>query len=928
MSLRKLSRRALARRPGPCQPKRSRRLETKRKVIVESLEGRQLLAADTGFIDSLPTAAEANFGEVVVTEEGREACLAFRAVGAPEGEEVAAGILASPPVAGNVDVSAAIVQQPGPLDVGDPFTSEITFENAGPGSAENTNLTVTFDAGLTGVTWEREVQRTNPATIMVGDITDTTGFAVTGASGIDQSGLPVSGLGDINNDGIDDFAVGVSDALYVIYGDNSGLDDFDLGAIDGTNGFVFNGFGSVGGIVQAQNAGDVNNDGIDDIVLGNSSESPGGLAGAGEAYVIFGSGAFGSSFDVGTLDGTNGFRVPGIAEGSSLGESVDGAGDINNDGFDDVIVGASGSALASVEGEAYVIFGAGSFASGTVSPAGLDGNNGFSIATSETGARLGGSVSGIGDFNGDMIDDLIVSASGSGTGKVYIVFGDGSYGASFDVGSMPTVAGIEISGSQLSSLGLGADLIGDANGDGLADVTVIDGAGVSSNAYVLYGSNSLTGAFDLSSLNGTNGYVLPFDFQVFAGKGGDFNGDGLADAVFANADFVGGFVVFGTDQALPSSVNPLTLDGTNGFKVESSTLEDAAFIGSFAGDVDGDGFDDVIFGAPFSQPSSGFGSFGRSYVINGQGTTLTNGSGDINDTFDLQPGDRVIYRVDATIAAGAMTSTTVDAVATVDPGETDDDPSNNSASAVTTITASDVTPPEVVDVIVSGIGGSYEWTADFIDAVDDSGPSGPNNGLGFSVLNLARTVPWYTVNTIYVRYSEDVAMPTGLSLLGTSVADYAGSFSVSHSGDLTTISMTSAFGLPESDFGPPTTGIDRLELVIAAAGVVDLAGNPLAAAFSNSINVLPGDANGSESVFADDVGLTNFRSFTEFGGPANGQGLLYDPFFDITANAAIFADDVGLTNFQSFDTLPALPSPSAASTTEEDLIDDAITLLF
>ncbi|WP_436714749.1 integrin alpha [Roseiconus lacunae] len=907
-------------------------METKRKVIVESLEGRQLLAADTGFIDSLPTAAEANFGEVVVTEEGREACLAFRAVGAPEGEEVGAGILASPPVAGNVDVSAAIVQQPGPLDVGDPFTSEITFENAGPGSAENTNLTVTFDAGLTGVTWEREVQRTNPATIMVGDITDTTGFAVTGASGIDQSGLPVSGLGDINNDGIDDFAVGVSDALYVIYGDNSGLDDFDLGAIDGTNGFVFNGFGSVGGIVQAQNAGDVNNDGIDDIVLGNSSESPGGLAGAGEAYVIFGSGAFGSSFDVGTLDGTNGFRVPGIAEGSSLGESVDGAGDINNDGFDDVIVGASGSALASVEGEAYVIFGAGSFASGTVSPAGLDGNNGFSIATSETGARLGGSVSGIGDFNGDMIDDLIVSASGSGTGKVYIVFGDGSYGASFDVGSMPTVAGIEISGSQLSSLGLGADLIGDANGDGLADVTVIDGAGVSSNAYVLYGSNSLTGAFDLSSLNGTNGYVLPFDFQVFAGKGGDFNGDGLADAVFANADFVGGFVVFGTDQALPSSVNPLTLDGTNGFKVESSTLEDAAFIGSFAGDVDGDGFDDVIFGAPFSQPSSGFGSFGRSYVINGQGTTLTNGSGDINDTFDLQPGDRVIYRVDATIAAGAMTSTTVDAVATVDPGETDDDPLNNSASAVTTITASDVTPPEVVDVIVS----SSAWSNAMIDVVDGSGAG---NGLGLSLPGAEQTrpAPWASgIDTIYVVFSEDVGSTftaANLSFIGTTQADYLPSATVQ-------------YGVDGPNVGTITLSQpilrDSLLLQIRDA-VTDAAGNALDGEWTDDVsnqsgngtaggdlnfrfNVLFGDADGDGFVGTPDIGIV-------FAALGTSPSDVISSRVDIDADQFIGTPDIGLVFSRLGTGTPAAPpipaalaggiSPTAIDQAflEEDLLD-------
>ncbi len=246
------------------------------------------------------------------------------------------------------------------------------------------------------------------------------------------------------------------------------------------------------------------------------------------------------------------------------------------------------------------------------------------------------------------------------------------------------------------------------------------------------------------------------------------------------------------------------------------------------------------------------------------------------------------------------------------------------AAAATPGTASvtaDITPPTVTDLIVAGVGGGFgSWASTFIDAVDDSGPSGPDNGLGFSVLGVTRTIPWYHVNTFYIRYSEQVSAPTGLSLLGVNVANYAGLFTISHSGDLTTVTMTSPFGLPETDFGPATTGIDRLRLTVAADGVTDLAGNAMVGDFSQEINVLPGDANGSGNVSSADVGLTNFRGFTEFGGPANGLGFSYDPFYDINSSGGISSADVGLTNLQGFDELPApLPPPPAATSVPNGL---------
>ena len=212
--------------------------------------------------------------------------------------------------------------------------------------------------------------------------------------------------------------------------------------------------------------------------------------------------------------------------------------------------------------------------------------------------------------------------------------------------------------------------------------------------------------------------------------------------------------------------------------------------------------------------------------------------------------------------------------------------------------------PVVTDVIVAGVAGPFAWTPTFIDAVDGGG-SGSGNGLGYSVFGTTRTVPWYTVDTIYIQFSEDVNV-SAADLFGVSVADYAGNFSVSTAGSLATITMATPFGLPELDLGPATTGIDKLLLRLHETAVTDLAGNPMAAEFNQRIDLLPGDGSGNGSVNNQDVGLTNLRGFLSTTNPGpNEFNFFYDPFFDITANGSINNQDVGLTNFQGFDELPS-----------------------
>ncbi len=234
----------------------------------------------------------------------------------------------------------------------------------------------------------------------------------------------------------------------------------------------------------------------------------------------------------------------------------------------------------------------------------------------------------------------------------------------------------------------------------------------------------------------------------------------------------------------------------------------------------------------------------------------------------------------------------------------------------------DVTPPTVTDVFVA----SSSWSNYFIDAVDGDGFGG-GNGLGYAVSGVTRTIPWANVDTLYIRFSENVNV-SGVSLFGVDVADYVGKFTVTTSGSLTTITMASPFGLPENDLGPATSGIDKLLLHIFDGGVTDMAGNSLdgnsdaseGGAFSQRIDVLPGDANGSGNVSSADVGLTNFRNFTSFGQQANTLGYTYDPFYDFNASGNTSSADVGLTNFQNFDALPSgdpvvIPPPQNVSRT-------------
>lgn len=383
-------------------------------------------------------------------------------------------------------------------------------------------------------------------------------------------------------------------------------------------GFAIKGSGSSVGLgYSVSGAGDFNGDGIPDLVVGTPSAN----SQVGEAYIVFGK-LDGTAVETGSI-GSKGIRLAGIFQ-DALGASVCGAGDVDGDGFDDVIVGAPVSNFGL--GSAFIIYGS----ANNSQPPAMAEFTGLAI-----GDLTGFSVSGAGDVNGDGLADVIIGApqflrSTPQKGKAYVIFGKP-----------------ERTGLNLAQLGEGGFVIegiapndqlggtvsggGDINGDGLADLLVA-APGRESEAgevYVVFGKAN-TDPVLLGSL-GSGGYSIG-GLQEFSqigsslGAAGDVNGDGLADLILGSpngqqsdtAGFGIAFVVFGKSNN--SAVNLLNL-GSGGFQVDDPNGSRLGTSVAGAGDVNGDGLSDVLVGATnagFENGGADRSQAGEAYLIFGK----------------------------------------------------------------------------------------------------------------------------------------------------------------------------------------------------------------------------------------------------------------------------------------------------------------------
>ncbi len=407
-----------------------------------------------------------------------------------------------------------------------------------------------------------------------------------------EFGFSVNGIGDVNLDGFDDVIIGALSETNGPSGDRigrayvfSGKTTQLLYSLLSPNPTPSGRFGSV-----VSQAGHLNSNGIPDIIVGAPTEpSSLGIEFAGRVHVFDGhKGTY-----LYSLESTN----PQVFGG--FGRTVAGIGDVNGNGFDDIIVGAWSEDLDESlvnAGRAYL----------------FDGNNGSLLGTlvsphAQTSGEFGYSVAGIDDINGNGFPDVLIGArfeSFEGgqirVGSAYIFDGNSRAILYALRSSTPTRAG---------EFGLSVSDAGDIDGDGIGDVIIgADGEGIGGHAHVYSGRDG--SQLYLFSI----GEVIA-EFGTSVAGVGDIDADGFDDVV------VGALTVSEAGQAYVYS-------GQNGsllFTLKSGNQQSLGLFGSAisgAGDVSGDGIGDVIVGAPFESPGNSPDRAGRAYVFNGSTGTI------------------------------------------------------------------------------------------------------------------------------------------------------------------------------------------------------------------------------------------------------------------------------------------------------------------
>lgn len=426
------------------------------------------------------------------------------------------------------------------------------------------------------------------AVLRLANLTPSEGFIIQGASAGDLAGYSVSDAGDVNGDGHNDFIVGAergrvsgsssSGDSYIIFGKPAGG---TWGSVDATGRQVINvtnlspndGFIITGDAANdyagtsVSKAGDINGDGIGDLIVGARFGDDGG-ADAGEAYVILGKsgGGWGTldaagrrRLSLSSLGPNDGFILQGAAPTDQTGFSVGSAGDVNGDGIADLLVGASRSdSNGNDSGAAYVIFGKLGSLPGTIvgsrrvlNLATLSSNDGFVLVGDNADDLLGISVSGAGDANGDGVADFVITAvqadrnpANSLTtqdGKAYLIFGKAGFGWNttadgagrqvLDVGNLSVADGITFfnvnANDNTGSMAHGGS---DLNGDGVSDFLVTSfgsdplGRANGGIAYAVFGKTSW-GGLSLTATAGT-------DFLVGGDMNDSFDAIGASDSAF------------------------------------------------------------------------------------------------------------------------------------------------------------------------------------------------------------------------------------------------------------------------------------------------------------------------------------------------------------------------------------------------------------
>jgi hypothetical protein len=416
-------------------------------------------------------------------------------------------------------------------------------------------------------------------------------------------GYSVAAAGDIDGDGYSDVIVGVP--------------FYDNGETSEGRAYVY--YGSAGGVAggvwtvdsrqymsglgwSVASAGDVNGDGYADVIVG-AHRFANGEEGEGAAWLYHGS-AQGPST-------TASWNVEGSQASAGLGSSVASAGDVNGDGYSDVIVGAHQFTNGVTnEGRAYVYHG---------SASGLSAAASWSAEGNQLNAQFGNSVASAGDVNGDGYADVIVGAFyydnvEANEGRAFVYHGSAS--------GLAAAAGWTAEANQDAALfGASVASAGDVNRDGFSDVII--GANLYDNgqsnegrAYVYHGSAS---GLSTTAARTIENDQADSEFGNAVASAGDVNGDGYADVIVGSYHYDNGqndegraYVYHGSSSGIPATAS---------WTVESNEANAAfGYSVASAGDVDGDGYADVVVSAPWY--GNGQSSEGGAFLYRGSSSGL------------------------------------------------------------------------------------------------------------------------------------------------------------------------------------------------------------------------------------------------------------------------------------------------------------------